>query len=91
MLLPEVPYLTTLKSNIPSAVEHDHMIHSLHDYRGWGKLKVRATHKTRGLSNLRERGDIRKNMDALFGSVLHILDNLPCLDETVPSALSDTQ
>ena len=86
MLFPEVLSLTPLKDNIPSAVEHNHMVHtpSLHNYRGLGKLKGSITHKTGGLSNLTERGGIKKNMDVLVGSVLlHSLDNPPHLDKDV--------
>lgn len=55
---------------------------SLHNYRGSGKLKGSITHNTGGLSNLIERGGIKKNMDVLVGSVLlHSLDNLPHLDK----------
>ncbi len=62
------------------------MVHtlSLHNYRGLRKLKGSATHKTEGLSDLSERGGIKKNMDVLVGSVLlHSLDNLPRLDKDV--------
>lgn len=62
------------------------MVHtpSLDNYRGLGKLKGSATHKTEGLSNLSERGSIKKNMDVLVGSVLlHSLDSLSRLDKDV--------
>ena len=62
------------------------MVHTprLYNYRGLGKLKGSATHKTGGLSNLRERGGIKKNMVVLVGSVvLHSVDNLPVLDKDV--------
>lgn len=74
------------------------MVHtaSLHNYMGLGKLKGSTTHKTGGLSNLSERGGIRKNMGVLVGSVLlYSLDNLPCVDKYVVNssltALSDKQ
>ena len=62
------------------------MLHtpSLHNYRGLGKLKGSATRKTGGLSNLSERGGIKKNTDVLVGSLLlQSLDNLPRLDKDV--------
>lgn len=47
-------------------------------------MKGPATHKTEGLSNLRGRGRIKKNMDALVvAALLHSLDNLPHLDKDV--------
>lgn len=47
-------------------------------------MKGSVTHKTEGLSNLSERGGIKKNMDVLVGSLLlHSLDNLLSWDKDV--------